>query len=210
MIKSILAAVLVVGFAGSALAQAPAPKTEAPKADPQKEKAKVAQAAIEQANVDITKAREEIQKLDLLTVTLADLVNEVHRRGFGLNGKTGNDFFVEYPFVENLAGNYDRSGDGVFDSSYIYRLNGSNPLDPQQQIGLRREHHQQSRRRQQNYLYADFSGGWQSHLAGGCHHQGYRIVFRWQWPGLHRTSPPDPGDSSAGLLCSNSHACNTG
>ena len=62
MIKSILAAVLVVGFAGSALAQTPAPKAEAPKADPQKEKAKVAQAAIEQANVDVTKAREEIQK----------------------------------------------------------------------------------------------------------------------------------------------------
>jgi flagellar hook-associated protein 1 FlgK len=82
-------------------------------------------------------AREEIQKLDLLTITFVDLVNEIHRRSYGLNGKTGNDFFSEYPFVENVAGNYDRNGDGVFDSSYVYRANGTNALEPKQQIGLR-------------------------------------------------------------------------
>jgi flagellar hook-associated protein 1 FlgK len=82
-------------------------------------------------------ARGEIQKLDLATVTFIDLVNEIHSRSYGLNGTTGNDFFVEYPFINNLAGNYDRNGDGVVDSSYIYRINGTNSLDPKEQVGLR-------------------------------------------------------------------------
>jgi flagellar hook-associated protein 1 FlgK len=82
-------------------------------------------------------ARGEIQKLDLATVTFIDLVNEIHSRSYGLNGATGNDFFVEYPFINNLAGNYDRNGDGVVDSSYIFRINGTNSLDPKEQVGLR-------------------------------------------------------------------------
>jgi flagellar hook-associated protein 1 FlgK len=82
-------------------------------------------------------ARGEIQKLDLMTVTFIDLVNEIHSRSYGLNGRTGIDFFREYPFINNIAGNYDRSGDGVYDSSYIFRINGSNALDPKEQVGLR-------------------------------------------------------------------------
>jgi len=81
-------------------------------------------------------AREEIQKLDLLTVNFVDLVNDVHRRGYGLNGRTGIDFFSEYPFINNLAGNYDRNGDGEYDSSYIFRITGTNVLQPKEQVGL--------------------------------------------------------------------------
>jgi flagellar hook-associated protein 1 FlgK len=81
-------------------------------------------------------ARDEIQKLDLLTVNFIDLVNDIHRRGFGLNGRTGLDFFQELPFLNNLAGNYDRNGDGVYDSSYLFRLSGANRLDPKEQVGL--------------------------------------------------------------------------
>ena len=43
--------------------------------------------------------------------------------------KTGQDFFLEYPFVTNIAGNYDRDGDGAFDSTYIFRIAGSNSLN---------------------------------------------------------------------------------
>jgi len=89
---------------------------------------------IELRDVD---ARGEIQKLDLMTVTFIDLVNEIHSRSYGLNGRTGIDFFREYPFINNLAGNYDRNGDGVNDSSYIFRLNGTNALDPKEQVALR-------------------------------------------------------------------------
>ncbi len=81
-------------------------------------------------------ARDEIQKLDLLTVNFIDLVNEIHRRGFGLNGRTGLDFFQEQPFLNNLAGNYDRNGDGTYDASYLFRLSGTNRLEAKEQVGL--------------------------------------------------------------------------
>ncbi len=80
--------------------------------------------------------RGEIQNLDNLTVNFIDLVNEIHREGYGINGRTGVDFFTEYPAIGNTLGNYDRNGDGEFDSSYIFRITGTNRLEPQEQIGL--------------------------------------------------------------------------
>jgi flagellar hook-associated protein 1 FlgK len=65
-----------------------------------------------------------------------DLVNEIHQDAYGLNQVTGLDFFVERPFIPNVNGNYDRSGDGEFDSSYIFRVNGTNVLEPRAQIGI--------------------------------------------------------------------------
>ena len=90
-------------------------------------------ALLELRDVDV---RGEIQGLDNMTVNFADLVNEVHREGYGLDGNTGLDFFTEYPFVNNALGNYDRNGDGVFDSTYVFRVSGANVLDPQEQVGL--------------------------------------------------------------------------
>jgi flagellar hook-associated protein 1 FlgK len=78
----------------------------------------------------------EIQSLDSLTMNFVDLVNEVHRAGYGINGVTGMDFFTERPFVPNVNGNYDRDGDGVFDSSYIFRVSGTNVLETRAQPGL--------------------------------------------------------------------------
>jgi flagellar hook-associated protein 1 len=80
--------------------------------------------------------RDEIQSLDVVALSFTDLVNEIHRSGYGLNGKTGQDFFVERPYVNNLAGNYDRNGDGQYDSSYVYRITGANKLDAREQVGL--------------------------------------------------------------------------
>jgi flagellar hook-associated protein 1 FlgK len=82
-------------------------------------------------------ARQEIQKLDLMTINFIDMVNDIHRRSYGVNGRTGLDFFSYYPFINNLAGNYDRSGNGEYDSSYIYRVTGTNVLEPKEQVGLR-------------------------------------------------------------------------
>jgi flagellar hook-associated protein 1 FlgK len=78
----------------------------------------------------------EVQSLDNMTMNFVDLVNEVHRSAYGLNGNTGLDFFQEYPFVTNLSGNYDRDGDGIYDSTYIYRINGTNALESQAQLGF--------------------------------------------------------------------------
>jgi flagellar hook-associated protein 1 FlgK len=90
-------------------------------------------ALVELRDVDV---RSEIQSLDNMAVNFVDLVNEVHSEGYGLDGSSGTDFFVEYPFVNNVLGNFDRNGDGEFDSSYIYRVTGANELDAQDQIGL--------------------------------------------------------------------------
>jgi len=90
-------------------------------------------AMLEMRDVDI---KEEIASLDTMTLTFTDLVNEVHRSAYGLNGKTGVDFFTELPSVNNIAGNYDRDGDGAYDHSYVYRMTGGNALNAQEQIGL--------------------------------------------------------------------------
>jgi flagellar hook-associated protein 1 len=81
-------------------------------------------------------AKKEMQSLDTMALTFTDLVNETHRAGYGTNGKTGLDFFKEWPFINNVGGNYDRNGDGKYDSTYVYRMTGANPLTAQEQIGL--------------------------------------------------------------------------
>jgi flagellar hook-associated protein 1 FlgK len=78
----------------------------------------------------------EIRSLDNFTMNFMDLVNEVHREAWGLNGAVGNDFFVERPYVTNVNGNYDRNGDGEDDSTYIFRINGTNTLEARAQTGL--------------------------------------------------------------------------
>ncbi|MCH5291791.1 MAG: flagellar hook-associated protein FlgK [Treponema sp.] len=80
--------------------------------------------------------RDEIQSLNTVTINFADLVNDVHRSAIGKNNVTGLDFFTQHPFVENVNGNYDRNGDGVADSSYIFRFTGTNALSMQEQTGL--------------------------------------------------------------------------
>ena len=80
--------------------------------------------------------RSEIQNLDMMSINFVDMVNENHKAGYGLNGKTGLEFFDEYPVVNNVAGNYDTNGDGAFDSTYLFRINGGNELDGSEQIGL--------------------------------------------------------------------------
>jgi flagellar hook-associated protein 1 FlgK len=43
---------------------------------------------------------------------------------------------VEHHYVTNVNGNYDKSGNGEYDSSYIFRINGTNRLEPNAQTGL--------------------------------------------------------------------------
>ena len=77
-----------------------------------------------------------IIELDTLAIQFSDLVNEVHRDGIGLNGQTNLDFFVDAPRVLNNVGNFDSDNDGLFDTSYIFKINGTNSLNAQEQIGF--------------------------------------------------------------------------
>ena len=90
-------------------------------------------ALIELRDVDV---RNELQELNTMTMNFADLVNDIHRNAVGANNTTGLDFFVQQPFVTDVAGNFDRNGDGVEDSSYIFRLSGTHALNPQEQVGF--------------------------------------------------------------------------
>lgn len=90
-------------------------------------------ALVELRDVDV---RQELQSLNSMTMNFADLVNQIHKNAVGLNNNTGLDFFVQHDFVENSNGNFDRNGDGVLDSSYVFRFSGTNELDKQQQVGL--------------------------------------------------------------------------
>jgi len=78
----------------------------------------------------------EIQTLDNMTMNFVGLVNEIHEKAYGINGETGIKFFNEHPFVTNVNGNYDRDGDGDDDSSYIFRVSGTNTLESRAQAGL--------------------------------------------------------------------------
>ena len=90
-------------------------------------------ALVELRDVDI---RNEVQSLNTMALNFADLVNDVHRAGVGANNVSGLDFFVQHPFVSDVKGNYDRNGDGTVDSSYVFRLSGTNELNPQDKVGL--------------------------------------------------------------------------
>ncbi len=78
----------------------------------------------------------QIDTLDTFAVTLMDLVNSVHRRGFGLNLRTGIDFFAEKTATLNGTGDHDFSGDGRIDGTAIFRMTGTNRLDPDGAVGL--------------------------------------------------------------------------
>ena len=78
----------------------------------------------------------EIKKIDSFAANVTDLVNEIHRDGFGANGKTGNNFFVEFPFTSDPLGNFDRNRTGTDDSTYLFRISGSNKLDLNDKIGI--------------------------------------------------------------------------
>ncbi len=80
--------------------------------------------------------RREMQSLNDSTLTLMALVNEVHNDGFGLNGRTGLDFFSVYQSVLNAQGNYDSNGDGIFDQTRLFQIVGDNSLDPVEQLGI--------------------------------------------------------------------------
>lgn len=80
--------------------------------------------------------RSQVQSLNTMTLNFADLVNDIHRNALGKNNVTGLDFFTQHDFIENTQGNYDRDGDGIEDSTYIFRITGTNELKAQEQIGL--------------------------------------------------------------------------
>ncbi len=80
--------------------------------------------------------KEQIDALDTFTVNLMDMVNGIHRRGFGLNLRTGLDFFEELPISINLLGDHDFNRDGLVDGTAIFRITGTQNVNPDDVVGL--------------------------------------------------------------------------
>lgn len=78
----------------------------------------------------------EIKKIDSFAANVTDLVNEIHRNGFGANKTTNNNFFVEFPFTTDPLGNFDRNKDGIDDSTYLFKISGENTLSLTDKIGI--------------------------------------------------------------------------
>jgi len=78
----------------------------------------------------------QIDSLDTFTVNVMDLVNSIHREGFGLNLRTGLNFFKEKPMAVNAVGDYDFNRDGFIDGTALYRVTGTNSLDRDAVVGL--------------------------------------------------------------------------
>ena len=80
--------------------------------------------------------KNQIDSLDRFAANLMDLVNTIHRRGFGLNLRTGLNFYGENPISPNPFGDYDFDRDGFVDGTALFRVTGNNELDPGEVVGL--------------------------------------------------------------------------
>ncbi len=78
----------------------------------------------------------QIDALDAFTASLMDLVNSIHRQGFGLNLRTGLNFFNEKQISANLLGDYDFDRDGFIDGTALFRIAGNNVVDHGDVVGL--------------------------------------------------------------------------
>jgi flagellar hook-associated protein 1 FlgK len=78
----------------------------------------------------------QIDALDAFATSLMDLVNSMHRRGFGLNLRTGLNFFIDKPISANLLGDYDFDRDGFVDGTAVFRIAGNGIVDVEDVVGL--------------------------------------------------------------------------
>jgi flagellar hook-associated protein 1 FlgK len=80
--------------------------------------------------------KHQIDSLDIFTTNLIDLVNGIHRKGFGLNLRTGLNFFTQNQLSIGPNGDYDFNRDGQVDGTAIFRITGSNRVEKDDVVGL--------------------------------------------------------------------------
>jgi flagellar hook-associated protein 1 FlgK len=80
--------------------------------------------------------KQQIDSLDTFSLNMMDLINSVHRRGFGLNLRTGLNFFKEKPLSIGPLGDVDFNRDGLVDGTAIFRVTGTNKLKSDDVIGI--------------------------------------------------------------------------
>jgi len=79
--------------------------------------------------------RKHIDWLNAFTINYADRVNEIHQDGFSIANTTGIKFFDFAKITDDVNGNYDSNGDGIYDKTAIFKVAGRNTIDPKAEIG---------------------------------------------------------------------------
>jgi flagellar hook-associated protein 1 FlgK len=79
---------------------------------------------------------EKISNVDSLAINTIDVVNQIHRDGFGLNGSTNINFFETRTLSNNSFGEVDTDGDGQLDRSAVFRVSGKTSIDADRPIGI--------------------------------------------------------------------------
>ena len=80
--------------------------------------------------------KDQITYINNFTGNLVQLVNEIHRDGFGLDGKTNRNFFNYIPATAQANADYDSDNDGLADSTALFKIAGNNSLNLTDKIGL--------------------------------------------------------------------------
>lgn len=80
--------------------------------------------------------RQNINDVNAFAINLTDLINEVHRDGFGKNNQTNNNFFKHIAVSDNVEGNFDLNNDGINDVTALFKISGNNKVDASAAIGI--------------------------------------------------------------------------
>lgn len=80
--------------------------------------------------------KEKINQVDSIAINVMDTTNEIHKDGFGQNGRTNINFFEVKNLSLNTNGEVDKNNDGVNDSTAIFRVSGKNSIDKDKPIGI--------------------------------------------------------------------------
>ncbi|MBN1499829.1 MAG: flagellar hook-associated protein FlgK [Spirochaetes bacterium] len=80
--------------------------------------------------------QDNINKINSFAANITDLLNEVHRDGFGRNGETNFNFFEEKMISDNTEGNFDLNNDGLNEVTAIFKAGGNNKIDASAAIGI--------------------------------------------------------------------------
>lgn len=78
----------------------------------------------------------QIDALDSFAANLMDLVNSAHRDGFGLNLRTGINFFEQRTLGVNPQGDHDFNRDGLVDGTALFRIRGATTLRKEDAVGI--------------------------------------------------------------------------
>ncbi len=86
-----------------------------------------------------------IYSLDEYALNLADIINEIHKDGFGLDGSTNQNFFEFRKISDDINanfkpqdhyGDFDSNFDGTPDITAVFRVSGNQKIDPKRKLGI--------------------------------------------------------------------------